>query len=158
MTRTSIPGLLGAAAFMAAALAIVTPSLYGRMYSIPATVSLTLWGMAVVCGALAWKVHAVKEKDKYGIGLDRSQLNPLTIMNFMLVGKASAWTGAIVGGAYLGIAIYVIPHAGELVAAAEDLPGVIAAALGGVAMSVAGVVLERQCEVPPPTDRAQAVS
>ncbi|AKE39942.1 Hypothetical protein NG00_01798 [Corynebacterium camporealensis] len=158
MKRTSIGALIGAGVFVAAAAAILTTRFYGSMLAIPATVSITLWVMAVVCGVLTWKVRSAKEEDAHGIGLDNSQLNPLTILQFMLVGRASAWTGAIVGGAYVGIAVYVIPRASELVAASNDLVGVISSALGGLAMSVAGVVLERHCEVPPPTEGQQTVS
>lgn len=158
MKTTSVGVLLGTAAFVAAAVAIVMPVAYGRMFAIPATVSLSLWGMAVVCAVLALKVRAAKKDEAHGIGLDRSQLNPLTVANFLLVGKASAWTGTIVGAAYAGMCIYVVPRAGELVAAAADAPGTIASALGGAAMAVAGVVLERHCEVPPPTDGVSAVS
>ncbi|MEX3517489.1 DUF3180 domain-containing protein [Corynebacterium camporealensis] len=158
MKRTSIGALIGAGVFVAAAAAILTTRFYGSMLAIPATVSITLWVMAVVCGVLTWKVRSAKEEDAHGIGLDNSQLNPMTILQFMLVGRASAWTGAIVGGAYVGIAVYVIPRASELVAASNDLVGVISSALGGLAMSVAGVVLERHCEVPPPTEGQQTVS
>lgn len=158
MKRTSIGALIGAGVFVAAAAAILTTRFYGSMLAIPATVSITLWVMAVVCGVLTWKVRSAKEEDAHGIGLDNSQLNPMTILQFMLVGRASAWTGAIVGGAYVGIAVYVIPRASELVAASNDLVGVVSSALGGLAMAVAGVVLERHCEVPPPTEGQQTVS
>ena len=157
MTRTSIGALIGTALFVAAAAAILTTRFYGSMLAIPATVSISLWAMALVCVLLTLKVRGAKE-DEHGIGLDNSQLNPMTIAQFLLVGKASAWTGAIVGGAYVGMAVYVVPRAGELVAAAGDLVGVVTSALGGAAMCVSGVVLERHCEVPPPTDGAQAVS
>lgn len=157
MTRTSISALIGTALFVAAAAAILTTRFYGSMLAIPATVSISLWAMALVCVLLTLKVRGAKE-DEHGIGLDNSQLNPMTIAQFLLVGKASAWTGAIVGGAYVGMAVYVVPRAGELVAAAGDLVGVVTSALGGAAMCVSGVVLERHCEVPPPTDGAQAVS
>ncbi len=157
MKRTSISALVGVALFVAAAAAILTTRFYGSMLAIPATVSISLWAMALVCVLLTLKVRGAKE-DEHGIGLDNSQLNPMTIAQFLLVGKASAWTGAIVGGAYAGMAVYVVPRAGELVAAAGDLAGVVASTLGGAAMCVAGVVLERHCEVPPPTDGAQAVS
>lgn len=154
MTRTSIPGLLGVAAFVAIAAAILTTRFYGDMLAIPATVSLTLWAMAVMCGLLAVKVRRAKEDDAHGIGLDRSQLNPMTVAQFMLVGKASAWTGALVGGAYLGVGVYVVAHLATLAAASEDIVGVIASALGGTAMSAAGVFLERSCETPPGGDVA----
>lgn len=157
MTRTSLSALVGTALFVAAAAAILTARFYGSMLAIPATVSISLWAMAVVCVLLILKVRSAKN-DEHGIGLDNSQLNPMTIAQFLLVGKASAWTGAIVGGAYAGIAVYVLPKAGELVAASGDVAGVVSSALGGAAMCVAGVVLERHCEAPPPPDGAQAVS
>lgn len=158
MNRTDFRALIGVAVFVVAAFAIVTPALYGRMFAIPASVSLTLWIMAAVCVILALKVRAAKDEDAHGIGLDNSQLNPLTVMNFMLVGKSSAWTGAVVGAAYAGIATYVLPNAGELVAASSDVPGVLLCVTGGIAMAAAGLYLEKHCEVPPPTDGAGAVS
>lgn len=150
MKTTSIPALLATGGFSAAVLAILTWGFYGSMMSIPVTVSVTLWLMAIICVFLALRIRERKEDGR--IGLDRSQLNPVTAARFLVVGKASAWTGAIVGGAYVGVATYVVPHAGELIAAADDLPGVLASALGGVALAAAGVFLERNCEVPPPTD------
>lgn len=148
MARTSIIALLAAGGFVAAAMAILTWGFYGSMMSIPVAVSVTLWLMTAVCAYLGLKM---RERRKDGrIGLDRSQLNPVTAAQYLIVGKASAWTGAIIGGAYVGIATYVIPQAGNLLAAAEDLPGVLASAVGGIALAAAGVFLERNCEVPPP--------
>lgn len=148
MARTSIVALLASGAFVAAAMAILTWGFYGSMMSIPVAVSVTLWLMTVVCVYLGLKM---RERRKDGrIGLDRSQLNPVAAAQYLIVGKASAWTGAIIGGAYVGIATYVIPQAGNLLAAAEDLPGVVASAVGGIALAAAGVFLERNCEVPPP--------
>ena len=52
----------------------------------------------------------------------------------------------------LYIASFVVPRSGELVAASDDLPGVLASLSGAVALCVAGVVLERHCVAPPPPD------
>jgi hypothetical protein len=155
--KTSIAALAGIAVFITLAVFILTRGFYGSMMSIPTTVSITLWGMAILCAGLSWKVYKAKGEDSHGIGLDRSQLNPMTIAQFMLVGKASAWTGTIVGAAYLGIALYVVPMSGQIAAAQEDLTGVVTSVIGGLAMAVSGVILERHCEVPPPTDGAQAI-
>lgn len=154
MKLTPIPGLVAAGVFVALAAGILTWGFYGSLPSVPIVVSVTLWVMAVVCWYLAQKVKS-RLKDGY-IGMDRSQLNPVTASQFLIIGKASAWTGAIVGGGYVGMATYVLPNAGMLAAAAADVPGVLAAALGGIAMSAAGVYLERNCHVPPPTDAAPA--
>ncbi|QPK79503.1 DUF3180 domain-containing protein [Corynebacterium lizhenjunii] len=132
MKRTPILGLAAAFGFMFAASYIVMPVLYSRL---PEPVSFTMWAMTVVCAVLAWRV---KRAGEHGIGLDNSQLNPITVANFMLVGRASAWTGALVGGASGGIVMYAGLQSGAL-----------SSVLGGVAMAIAGVVLERACEVPP---------
>lgn len=147
--------LIGVAVFCAAAMGILTWGFYGRFARVGWTVSLLLFLVAAVCVVLTRLVKRSLEKGE--IGLDRSQLDPLTVARFMVIGKASAWTGAIVGGGYVGIATYVVAHASQLTAAADDTPGVIAAVVGSLAMSVAGVVLERNCETPPPTDN-EAVS
>ncbi|MDY3127603.1 MAG: DUF3180 domain-containing protein [Corynebacterium sp.] len=154
MKRTSIPLLIGVGVFLTLAVFIVVRGFYGHMMAIPATVSLPMWAVAVLCGGLAWKVYSAKKDKSFGIGLDTSQLNPLTVAQFLVVGKAAAWTGTIVGSAYLGIALYVCPRVGELASASNDSVGVASAVLGGLAMAVAGVVLERHCEVPPPSDTA----
>lgn len=150
MQRTPIVLLVAAGGFTAAVAAILTWRFYGDMTSIPVAPSVTLWLMTAVCLYLAWKVGARISEGR--IGQDRSQLNPVTAAQFLVVAKASAWTGALVGGAYVGAASYIIPRVGDLIAASDDLPGVLASALGGIALSGAGLYLERHCETPPPTD------
>lgn len=154
MKVTPLPGLVGAGVFVALAAAILTWGFYGSLPSIPLMVAVTLWGLAVVCWYLARKLRL--QLDDGRLGQDRSQLNPMTAAQFLILGKASAWTGAIVGGAYVGMATYIVPNAAVLAAAAADLPGVIGAATGGIALAAAGVYLERNCHVPPPTDGAPA--
>lgn len=152
MKRTPLWQLIGTGVFIALASLILTWGFYGRMAGIPVAVSLTLWVMAGVCCYLAFKVRSRLAEGR--IGQDRSQLNPVTAAQFLIIGKASAWTGAVVGGGYVGMALYIFPQAGILAAAADDLPGVIASATGGLALSVAGLYLEKVCHVPPPPDGA----
>ncbi|MEK0372647.1 DUF3180 domain-containing protein [Corynebacterium mastitidis] len=148
MKQTSLKALILTGAFVAALAAIATWRFYGVLAPIPVTVSVTLWVLAVVCLYLAAKVRARRKEGR--IGLDRSQLNPVLVAQFMVLGKASAWTGALLGGAYAGMALYVAPRIGRLAAAGDDLPGVAASALGGLALAAAGVFLERSCQVSPP--------
>lgn len=150
MSRTNLLALAAAAAFCALATLIITWRFYGSLTAVPASGGALMWCLAVVCVIIALRVRDRKKDNR--IGLDRSQLNPLRVAQFLVIGKASAWTGAIIGGAYIGMACYVLPMAAKLSAAADDTPTVIFAALGGVALSAAGVWLERTCEVPPPTD------
>lgn len=150
MTRTNTAELLAVAGFFAAAAVILVRRFYGAWQTVSPVWSLPLWGFALLCVFLTVMVRRRREEGR--VGLDRSQMNPMMVANFMVVGKAAAWAGAIIGGWFLGVAVWVIPRVNVLAAAEADLPGVIAGTLGGVALAVAGVVLERSCEVSPPTE------
>lgn len=150
MQRTSVGQLVAVAVATAIGVGILTWRFYGNMVSVHWGVSITLWLVAVICYFAARRVKADLEDNN--IGLDRSQLDPLTVAMFVALAKASAWTGAIVGGVYLGMASYVVPYASRLEAAASDLPGVLTSLGGAVALVVAALYLERHCETPPPPD------
>ncbi|MCP1388253.1 DUF3180 domain-containing protein [Corynebacterium sp. TA-R-1] len=149
MTRTPLTGLIGAFFFTAAAALILVRRFYSALVSLDLIVPLSLWIVAAACGYFAYMVHKRREEGK--VGLDRSQLNPMMAANLMVFGKASAWAGALCGGLYAGVLIYVIPRLQLLTAAAEDFPSVLSGALGGIALAAAGVMLERACEVSPPS-------
>lgn len=150
MTRTNITALVGVAGFFAAAALILVRRFYGSWQTISPLWSLPLWAVAALCAFLAVMVRRRRKEGR--VGLDRSQINPMMMANFMVIAKASAWSGAIVGGWFLGLAVWVLPRMNTLTAAQADLPGVIAGTLGGVALAVAGVILERSCEVSPPAE------
>lgn len=126
---------------------VVGLSLYGSLPKISWSNSLLLWLMAVACSWAAWNIR--KRIAEGGIGMDRSQWSPVLVANWMLVGKATAWIGAAFAGIYVGLCVYVWPLAGDVIAAGEDLPGVVITAVAGFIASAAGVYLERQCLVPP---------
>ncbi|WKD58158.1 hypothetical protein CAPI_08155 [Corynebacterium capitovis DSM 44611] len=150
MTRTPLAGLAGLGGFCAAAAFILIRRFYGAIAGIDVTLSLPLWIVAAVCLFSAYMVRKRREEGK--VGLDRSQLNPLMAANFMLMGKASAWSGAVCGGVFAGVLVYVAPRVSALLAAEADLPGAVSGTFGGLALAVAGVVLERSCEVSPPSE------
>lgn len=150
MTRTNVTALVGAAGFFAAAALILVRRFYGAWQTVSPLWSLPLWAVAALCLFLTVMVRRRREEGR--VGLDRSQINPMMMANFMVIGKASAWSGAILGGWFLGMAVWVLPRVGMLTAAEADLPGVVAGTLGGVALAVSGVILERSCEVSPPAE------
>lgn len=150
MNRTNVTALVGAAGFFAAAALILVRRFYGAWQTISLVWSLPLWAVAALCAFLAVMVRRRREEGR--VGLDRSQINPMMMANFMVIGKASAWSGAILGGWFLGLAVWVLPRIATLAAAEADLPGVVSGTLGGVALAVAGVILERSCEVSPPAE------
>lgn len=150
MTRTPLTGLAGAALFTAAAALILARRFFGAFGSMTLVVPMSLWVVALVCAFLARVVR--KRREEGNVGLDRSQLNPMMAANLMVLGKSCAWAGAVCGGAYAGALAYVLPRLHTLVAASEDFPALCLGVVGGAALAVAGVALERACEVPPPTE------
>ncbi|WP_165164976.1 DUF3180 domain-containing protein [Corynebacterium qintianiae] len=150
MSRTQVPALVALAGFMAAAAFILVRRFYGALTTVGATASLPLWIVAAACLFTAYMVRKRREEGK--VGLDRSQLNPMMAANFMLLGKASAWAGAVCGGLFTGLLVYIVPRLDVLAAAQDDLPGTVSGALGALVLAIAGVVLERSCEVSPPTE------
>lgn len=155
MQRTSIGALVALFAFLTAAMAMVTWRFYGSFPPLPAAGAATIWVLALVCVVCIFIVR--RNLAEGWIGLDRSQLDPITVARMMVVGKASAWTGTILGGLYAGIGVYVVPRVNELIAAEAETPIVLTGLLGSIVLAGAGVVLERNCETPPPPD-TEAIS
>lgn len=120
---------------------------YGRYPSLSVTGSLALWIFAVVAAVLAVTVRRRIADGE--VGQDSSQMSPVFISRCALYGRACAWLGAVLGGLYGGLTVYVLLRHGELLAAQQDTPGAVTAALGAAATAVAGVLLERACLVPP---------
>ncbi|UIZ91894.1 DUF3180 domain-containing protein [Corynebacterium sp. CNCTC7651] len=149
MTRTPLAGLIGAFVFTTAASLILVRRFYNTMVNLSLVVPLSLWIVAAACAYFAYMVKKRREEGK--VGLDRSQLNPMMAANLMIFGKACSWAGALCGGLYAGVLVYVVPQLSVLAAAGEDFPSVLSGALGGVALAAAGVWLERSCEVSPPS-------
>lgn len=150
MKKTNIAVLVAIGGFFAAATLILVHGFYGILGPVPISVAIALWTMATLCVILGIVVKDRVEENR--VGLDRTQLNPLRAWQYMVFGKTCAFMGAIFGGVYVGFSIYVLPRMSTLVAAEADAPRVAAAALGGIALAVAGLWLENACSVPPPTD------
>ncbi len=147
MDKTSPWVLLVAGLFTASASAIITWHFYSWIPPVPISVPTLLLVLAVVCFYLGWKVGARISEGR--IGLDRSQMSPMAVANCLVIAKASAWTGAITGGCYVGMLGYLVLHRNLLEAAAQDLPMVAGASLLGVILTGAGLYLEHNCHVPP---------
>ena len=154
MKRTSLLALTGTFVFLALATLILTWRFYSIMPPVGIAGAFTVWFLIVVVIVLIIMVRRNLREDN--IGLDSSQLDPLTVARFLVVGKASAWTGAIIGGLYTGAALYVVPQAGMLIAAEQDMNAVLLSSVGGVVLAGVGVILERCCETPPTDSQSHA--
>jgi hypothetical protein len=74
--------------------------------------------------------------------------HPLSMARMAVLGKASAHVGPIVGGLYAGYLLVLLP--GLEIASRRDRSVLcLVALLASIGLSVAGLVLERACRVPP---------
>lgn len=147
MQPTPLSSLAGGAVIAVLIAWMGTWAFYGHFPPIKLGASLVLFLAAAACAVMGWMVR--KRIGEGEIGQDSSQMSPLTVAQWMIFGQAVAWIGAVLGGVYAGIAIHVLMHSGELQAAQNDIPGVLAGVVGGALAACAGAWLERGCVAPP---------
>lgn len=99
-----------------------------------------VWFLAATVAGAAWSTWRAR---KAGL-----RLEPHRAVNRLVLGKACVLVGAALAGGYAGFAL---AHLGvvDAGAATTQLWHALVAALGGVAMLVAALVLEQACRVPP---------
>jgi hypothetical protein len=111
--------------------------------SIPIASVAALFFVAAVVGGSAHLTRRVVRRN-------RSALAHHQAVNRLVLGKACALAGALVAGGYLGLALSQLGV--DEPAADGRLWRALAAALGGVCVCVAALLLELACRVPPEDD------
>jgi ABC-type Fe3+-siderophore transport system permease subunit len=121
-------------------LAVTTDALNVVPPSIPWSAPVGLFIVAALVGAIAWSTHQQ-------IQVRRQRMEPQRAVAFLVLGKASALGGALVAGGYLG---YALSFVGRFDADGprERVIRSLVAVVGGIALGVAGLLLERACKVP----------
>ncbi len=116
-------------------------------------VLLVLAGLEAVAGFAVRRRVAENE-----VGQAREQLHPVTVARLVALAKASAILGAVTAGGWGAITAYLF-HLGDVSSAQASKPGTIVGALGGIALVVAALWLERCCRTPEdPTEDGQVAS
>ena len=114
---------------------------------VPWTAPIGLILVAALVGALAYSTYQ-------RIQVRRERIEPSRAVAFLVMGKASALAGAVVAGGYFAYALLFVTR----LDAAGPRDRVIRSAvtvLAGVALCVAGLLLERACKVPREDDDDQ---
>ncbi|CAB4714847.1 unannotated protein [freshwater metagenome] len=94
--------------------------------------------MASALGLTAWQTHRC-------VQVRRERLEPHRAVNRLALGRAGAYVGALIAGAYAGYAVSWLGLSAEL-ATQRAARSAVAAGVG-VAIVVAGLALERACRV-----------
>jgi ABC-type Fe3+-siderophore transport system permease subunit len=121
-------------------LAVTTQALNVVPPSIPWSAPVGLLVVAALIGAIAWSTHQQ-------IQVRRQRMEPSRAVAFLVLGKASALGGALVAGGYLGYALSFVSRF-DADGPRERVIRSLVAVVGGIALGVAGLLLERACKVP----------
>ena len=122
----------------------------GALPSVPWVLAIVLMVMAVLLLLGARVARGWIQERRYD-----SRVDALVVARLLALGKASSVFGAIVAGAYTGIAGVVLNQLSGTVARDRALLAA-AMAIAGVAVAVAGFRLELACRVPPPDESEQS--
>jgi hypothetical protein len=142
------PATLLLAGVAAAAVAwLVIDNYYGSLPRMPWLPPVSIFALAVVEAVMA---RTTKARIEHRPGAAR--VDPLSVARFVVLAKASALAGALISGAYLSVAGWLVLRGRGLSSAADDTPAAVAGLVGGLALVVAGLLLERACRVPPRPD------
>lgn len=125
-------------------LAVTTAALDVVPPSIPWSAPVGLIIVAALVGALAWSTHQQLQ-------VRRERMEASRAVAFLVLGKASALGGALVAGGYLGYALSFVARF-DAEGPRERVIRSLVAIVGGLGLTVAGLLLERACRVPQDDD------
>lgn len=126
-----------------------------RGHSLPIAGWLTTVVLLVLSGVLLmhgiplrrYMLESAERKDHPSFAPRRHQIDLPTAYRTVLLARACAYTGAVVGGIFTGQALFLL-----LTGTGDPLSGILptaAAALAGIALGVLGVIVERWGQLPP---------
>jgi ABC-type Fe3+-siderophore transport system permease subunit len=107
---------------------------------VPWTAPIGLLAITALVGVLAYTTHQ-------RIQVRHERMLPERAVAFLVLGKASALAGAVVAGGYLTFALMFVARL-DAEGPRERVVRSAVAVVGGIALSVAGLLLERACKVP----------
>lgn len=107
--------------------------------SIPWSAPIALVLAAAFVGYLAYVTNQQLQVQRIRMAANRA-------VAMLVLGKSAALAGAAVAVGYLGFALHFLPRA-DVAAPRERIVRSAVAILGGVALCVAGLLLERACRV-----------
>lgn len=149
MKPTRVSALLAVAIVVGVAVWLALHFAYGALPPLPWTAVPTLGLLALAELSSAFNIRA-RIRRKRGT----RPVEPLVVARFAALGKASAYTAALVAGGFCGMLVYVLSDLDKRV------PRHDAAVSGGtfamaVAFAVVALFLEHSCRVPKPPDERE---
>jgi lysylphosphatidylglycerol synthetase-like protein (DUF2156 family) len=101
---------------------------------------VTLLAAAAVVVCIAYLLHQ-------RLQVNRTRIDPRQAVAWLALGKAGALVGALMAGGYAGFAIRFLTQL-EFDASRDRVIRSAVAIVGGIALTIAALRIERACEVP----------
>jgi hypothetical protein len=139
-------------------------ALAARGHSLPIAGWLTTVVLLVLCGVLLgyglplrrYMLESAERTEHPSFAPRRHQIDLPTAYRTVLLARACAYTGAVVGGIFAGQAMFLL-----LTGTGDPLRAILptaAAAVAGIVLGVLGVLVERWGQLPPEDGEASAES
>ncbi len=112
----------------------------------PVTLAIALVLIGAIVLVMALPVRRVSRK------VPGARVDPFYATRVVMLAKASALSGALLAGAGVGIAVYLL---GRAVPGVGSISLAFAGAVGAVLLLVGGLVAEHMCAIPPDDDDRQ---
>jgi len=151
MRRTSLASLILVTIVVMTIGVLVLLELTNRRYYL-ASISPAEW---LAVAALAVGTVVLGRRVRAYLKGDRPGLDPIRAARTLAWAKAASYTGAILLGRYLATAL-VAGTDWQIAAQRERVVAAAIAALCALALTAAGVIVERWCQLPPPDEKATA--
>lgn len=114
----------------------------------PLALPITLFAIGLIVVLLAVPIRrAVRAKVK-------TRIDPFRAMRVAVLAKACSMAGALMGGVGIGMLVFVLTR--SVLPGTSSVWFTAAAALGGIALMVGGLIAEFFCTLPPPSDEDEA--
>jgi hypothetical protein len=120
---------------------------YGTLPSFPAPAGATLGVLGIAEAVAGWILKGRVERRP-----GSRPVEPLVAARAVLVAQASAVGGALVGGLWAGLLVYVLPRASTVTAAASDTVAAVVGLVCALVLVGGALWLERCCRTPDDPD------
>jgi hypothetical protein len=128
---------------------VLIGNFYGDLPALPWSPAVLVAALAVIEVALARQTRARIERRPGTL-----PVQPLQVVRYLALGKASALAGAIFVGSAAGTLIFLLSHRPMPDAVVSDTWVMVPLLLASAALLTTGLLLERACRIPkPPEDQ-----
>jgi hypothetical protein len=148
VTPTRLPTLLLTVVVSGVLAYLLADAAYSDLPRLPVLAAFSLVLLAVTELAMARVVRDRVGHRRRRDGAAGRPLHPLQVARAVVLAKASSPTGALLAGAYGGLAAWALPRRDQSPTIADDATAAVLSAAAALLLVVAALLLERACRTP----------